>query len=155
MRAKTVLLGQVAQVAKDLPLRREAAAPAPRPERERVQVRRHVAGGTGIGVVPPGSPWLFALVDDEEVLDARPPQRDTHADPAEPGTDHDHAVWRTSGHEPSSRGTRPRRMWPGDPGAHRGPGTGRITPVAVKLRVRRALDSYRVMSCLGAAIDIS
>src|SRR5215472_16954581 len=102
MRAETVPLGQVTQVGQDLPLRREPAAPAPRPERERVQMRGHVTGGTGIGVVPPGSPGPVALVDDEEVLDARAPQRDTHADPAEPGADYDHAVRRISGHGPSS-----------------------------------------------------
>ena len=126
MRAETVLLGQVTQVGQDLPLRGEAAAPAPRPERKRVQVRGHVTGGTGIGVVPPGSPGPVALVDDEEVFDARPPQGDAHADPAEPGTDDDHAVRRIPGHRPSSRVARPRRALPGYQ-ARRGPGTGRIT----------------------------
>ena len=126
MRAEAVLLGQLAQVGKDLPLRGKAATPAPRPERERVQVRGHVAGGTGVGVVPPGPPGPVALVDDEEVLDARPPERDAHADPAEPGTDDDHAVRRIPGHRPSSRAARPRRVLPGYQ-ASREPGTGRIT----------------------------
>ena len=64
-------------------------------------------------------PGPVPLVDDEEVIDARPPERDGHADPAEPGADHDHAV-RMLGHGPSSRVARPGHVRPGDR-AHRGP----------------------------------
>ena len=175
MRAEPVLLGQFTQVGQDLPLRREAATPAPRPERKRVQMRGHVTGGTGIGVVPPGPPGPVALVDDEEVLDARPPQRDAHTDTTEPGTDDDHAVRRISRHRPS-RGTRPRRRrpgytgpsrtrhgqdnWPGTvtgrPPARRAAGSGAPAtppaPASNAIMQSQELDSYRVMSCLALAM---
>ena len=113
--AQPVLGGQRLEVAQDLLLRRKAPAPAPRPGRERVQPGRHVAGGPGVGVVPPGPAQAVALVDDEEVPDARLFEGHGHAEPAEPGADHDHAVRRILGHGPSSRSARPRaRMLPGD-----------------------------------------
>ncbi len=67
VRAEPALGGQRVQVAQDLLLRREAAAPPPRPERERVEVRRHVAGEPGVGVVAPGPAEFGCPVDDEEV----------------------------------------------------------------------------------------
>ena len=97
VRAQAVLGDQRAQVGQDLLARREAPGPAPGPERERVKQRRHVAGQAGIAVVAPGPAQVIGPVQDDEVLQARPFERDRHADPAEPGTDDGHLVR----HEPS------------------------------------------------------
>ncbi len=102
MRAESLLLRQRAQVSKGLFLSGETAAPAPRRGRERVQIGRYTAGGPGVGVVPPGSAEVVAAVDQHEVLNAGPLESCGHADPAEPGTDHHHAIRRMPGHRPSS-----------------------------------------------------
>ena len=122
--------GHRAQVIQDLLPRREAAAPPARPERERVQVRRHVTGQAGVGVVPPGPPEVVAAVDDEEVVDARLPQRRGHADPAEPGADHENLVRRLLGHGPSLARCAARPGSRPGAGIGREPGTGRITELA-------------------------
>jgi len=96
--AEPALLGHFVQVGEDLLPGREAAAPAARPERERVQVRRDVAGQARVGVVTPGPPEIAGPVEDEEVIDACLPERRGHADPPEPGADHHHAVGRMLGH---------------------------------------------------------
>src|ERR1700730_15401860 len=99
--ADPAVRGQSAQVGQDLLPRREATAPAGRPERERVQVRRHVAGEARVGIVAPGPPEVVASVDDEEVLDAGLLERRGHADSPEPGAGHDYPVRRLLGHGPS------------------------------------------------------
>src|SRR5215472_2695838 len=109
MRAEPTLAGQRVQVGQDLLPRRKAAAPPARPERERVQVRRHVTGEAGVGVVPPGPAEVAGPVDHEEVLDARLLERQGHADPAETSADNDHAVRRLPGHGPSFVLGRPAR----------------------------------------------
>ena len=97
VRAQAVLGDQRVQVGQDLIARREAPGPAPGPERERVELRRYVAGQPGIAVVAPGPAQVIGPVQDHEVLEARPLERDRHADPAEAGADDDHLVR----HEPS------------------------------------------------------
>jgi hypothetical protein len=92
VRAEPVLGHQTVQVTQDLFARGEAPAPAPRPERERVQLRRHVTGQPRIAVVTPDPADVIGPVQHHEVVDARPPQRDRHADPAEPRADHYHPV---------------------------------------------------------------
>jgi hypothetical protein len=98
VRAQAVLVGQRVQVGQDLGLGREAAAPPAGLERERVQAGRHVAGGAGIGVIPPDAAQVLGLVHDQEVVDARPLERHGHAQAAEPGAHHDHAICRLLGH---------------------------------------------------------
>ena len=45
-------------------------------------MRRHVAGGARIAVVPPGSTDTRGLFEDDEIQVARREQFDAHADPA-------------------------------------------------------------------------
>jgi hypothetical protein len=71
VRAEAVLGDQRVQVRQDLVARRVPPAPAPGPERERVQVRRYVAGQAGVGVVAPGSAEVIGPVQHDEVADAR------------------------------------------------------------------------------------
>jgi hypothetical protein len=80
--------GDVAQVLMDLGLRGEAPRPVGlRRERQRVQVGRHVAGGTGIGVLPPDPADVVTLLEQHEVLDARLLEPHGGGEPAEAGTD--------------------------------------------------------------------
>jgi len=109
VRAELALIHQRAQVGQDLLPRREAAAPAPRPERERVQGRRHITAQARVGVVPPDPPEVITPVKDDEVLDARLLERRSHADPPEPGTDHDRPVRRILWHGPSLAARQPTR----------------------------------------------
>src|SRR5262249_2099801 len=96
--ANPPLRGQLLQEAWGLRVPWKPAAGASWRERERVKVRRHVAGRTGVGVVAPGSAGLVARVDDQEVVDARPLQGKRHADTAESGADDDDPVRQTLGH---------------------------------------------------------
>ncbi len=50
-----------------------------------------VAGGARVGVVPPGAAEAAGPLEDDEVLDARPPQRDGGADAGEAAADDGHA----------------------------------------------------------------
>src|SRR5581483_602158 len=76
--------GHPLQVGLDLRLGRERAAPAGvRGEGERVEVGRDVAGGAGIGVVPPRAADLAGPLQDDEVLDTGLLQADGHAEPGE------------------------------------------------------------------------
>ena len=134
MGPEPALVGQRVQVRQDLLPRREAAAPAAWPERERVEVRRHVAGQAGVGVVPPGPAEVGCPVEHEEVPDARLLERQRHTEPREPGADHDHPVPRMLRHRlslalraarpPSLAHQAPRHQAPG----RRGPVMGRIAP---------------------------
>src|SRR5215469_4544577 len=58
-----------------------------RRERERVQVRRDVAGASGVGVVPPGAADRGRPLQDDEVGHARLAQPDARAEPAEASAD--------------------------------------------------------------------
>jgi hypothetical protein len=125
--AEPALRDQRVQVGQDLFPGREPPAPARGPERERVQVRRDVAGKAWICVIPPDPPEFVSLVDDEEVLDARLLKGRGHADPPEPGADDDHAVGRMLGHGLSLACARPGlRTCPGAGSGHE-PGIGSIT----------------------------
>ena len=85
--AQPVLLGDAPEVIQDLRLWREQFAPGRLGlERERVQVRRDVAGAARIGVVPPGAAYVVGLLQDQEV-DALALQRDAHAKTGEAGAD--------------------------------------------------------------------
>jgi hypothetical protein len=92
VRAEAVLGRQRVQVRQDLLARREAPAPAPGPKRERVQVRRYVAGQARIAVIAPRSAEVIGAVQHDEIVDARLLERDRHADPAESRADDDHPV---------------------------------------------------------------
>src|SRR5690348_223575 len=88
MAAQAIAVGDLFQVAPDLWLPGEAVCPAGvRRERERVQVRRDVAGAPGIGVVPPGASDRGRPLQDDEVGHARLLQPDARAEPAEASTD--------------------------------------------------------------------
>src|SRR4029078_2047850 len=88
MAAQAVAVGDLFQVVPDLWLPGEAVRPAGiRRERERVQVRGDVAGAPGIGVVPPGAPHRGAPPQEDEVGDARLPEPDARAEPAEASAD--------------------------------------------------------------------
>jgi len=83
-----VLAGAVAQVVQDLGLRSEHARPVGVGlEGERVQVRGHVTGRTGVGVVAPYTANVPALLDDQEVRKTRLAQGDGHAHAGKAGSD--------------------------------------------------------------------
>ena len=89
--ADLVLVRAVAQVVVDLALLGEQ----PRPvrvllERERVHQRGHVAGASGVGVVPPGSAEVAVLLQHDEVIDTGLLELDRHAETGEAGSDDDH-----------------------------------------------------------------
>ena len=95
--AQPVLVGDALEVVLDLRLERPHVRPVGlRLERERVHVRRDVAGAAGIGVVAPGAADVVGLLQDQEV-DALPLQRDAHAESGEPGADDQragvHRLW--------------------------------------------------------------
>ena len=72
----------VAEVVEDLRLLGELAGPVGAPlEGVRVEVRRHVAAGAGVGVVAPHPADLGGLLEHRERLDALLLQADGHADP--------------------------------------------------------------------------
>src|SRR5699024_12121021 len=82
------LQGHLADVGLDLRL----AGERPRPlavgrEGERVQLRGHVAGRSGIGVVAPGAADLAAALDDEEVFLAGLVEPDRRTQAGEAGAD--------------------------------------------------------------------
>ena len=92
----------VLEVGEDLGLLGELPGPVDvGRERERVEVRRHVAGGAGIRVVPPGAADAVGLLVDRERLDAGPLQLDAHADAAEAGADDRDARRRRARRDPS------------------------------------------------------
>jgi hypothetical protein len=92
----------VAQVLVDLRLRGEPPRPVGlRRERQRVQVGGHVAGGAGIGVLPPHSPDVAALLEEHDVLDAGLEQAHDRGEPPEAGADD-----RDAGHRGALRSTR-------------------------------------------------
>src|SRR5215813_5569576 len=102
-------VGDALQVVPDLWLPGEAVRPVRvRRERERVQVRRDVAGTPGVGVVPPRAAQTGRPLEDDEVGHARLPQPDPGAEPAETGADH--------GGPHMVRGGRRRRRRGGVPG---------------------------------------
>src|SRR6201991_1783091 len=71
MVAELIVGGDLLEVGQDLRLVGERLAP-PRVQRVRVgvEVRRHIASGTGIGVVAPGAAEAIATVEDREVVTA-------------------------------------------------------------------------------------
>src|SRR5207248_6022740 len=82
-----ILAGAVLEVALDLALLAVLARPVvARLEGVGVEVGGDVAGGAGIGVVPPDAPDLVGLLEDR-VRDPGPPELDTPAYPAEAGAD--------------------------------------------------------------------
>jgi hypothetical protein len=83
-----VAAGDVFEVLLDLGLGREAPRPARvGRERELVQVRGHVAGGAGIGVVVPRAADALAAVEDGHVVVAGAAQHDGGGDAAEARAD--------------------------------------------------------------------
>ena len=82
-------VGDLLHVVEDLLLRRVAARPVvSRRERERVQMRRHIAGRAGVCVRAPDTADRLAALEDLEVLDPFLPEADPHADAAEARTYH-------------------------------------------------------------------
>ena len=78
----------VLEVGLDLRLRRVAARPARVGlERELVEVRRHVAGRAGIGVVVPDAADALALLEHGDVVVAGAPQHHDRADAGEAAAD--------------------------------------------------------------------
>jgi len=78
--------GRLLQVGLDVRLRRERARPVGvGREREGVELARHVARGTRVGVVAPGAADVGAPLDDEEVGLSGRLQLDGHAESGEPG----------------------------------------------------------------------
>ena len=129
-------VGDLLQVGQDLGLLRVPPGPVRvRRERQRVQVRRHVAGATGVGVLAPDAADLVTLLEQGDQV-ATAQQLGGQADPAETGADHQHtgSLTRTG---PLSlhrldplRWARPRqagRVWRGWR-ARRGWSTGRRPP---------------------------
>ena len=81
-------IGNALQVGADLRLPGERARPLRvRREGERVQVRLHVAGAAGVGVVAPGTAEGVTLLQDEEPLPARLAQLHRGAESGEPAPD--------------------------------------------------------------------
>ena len=79
----------LAHVGLDLRARRVLVAPLRiGSEGEAVEVRGHVAGNAGIGVVPPGPAWLPGLFEDHHVAHAALAQPDGRSDTAGTGADH-------------------------------------------------------------------
>src|SRR5690606_25490852 len=60
-------------------------------ERERVEMRRHVAGAPRIAVVPPGAAHAVAALDHDDVVEASVGEADRHAQAARPGAEDDDA----------------------------------------------------------------
>src|SRR5215831_2397459 len=88
MGVQAVAIGDLFQVVPDLWLPGEAMRPVGvRRERERVQVRRDVAGAPGVGVVPPSAADRGRRLQDDEVGHARLAQPDARAEPAEASAD--------------------------------------------------------------------
>src|SRR5690606_24672865 len=82
-----VLVGDRGDVALDLGLGGERARPTGvEGERVRVEVRRYVARGAGVGVVAPGAADLGGSFQDEKVL-SRSGQLDGCAESGEPAAD--------------------------------------------------------------------
>ena len=80
------------QVGPDLRLRGEATGPAGiRREREAVQVRGHVTGRAGVGVVPPGAAQRVVPLQHHQVVQTGPLEPGRRPDPAEAGPDDGHA----------------------------------------------------------------
>ncbi len=73
-------------------------------ERERVQQRRDVASGTGIGVVPPGSADAVGTFEDHDVVDAGLGELDRRAESGETGTDNERVVGVRRHVRPPARG---------------------------------------------------
>ena len=109
---------------------------------------RDVAAQAGIGVVPPGPAEIIGPVHDEEVVQAGLLQCGGHADPAEPGPDHHHAMRRLCWHGrrinagrsrvTASREGRSLRPGAGWPCPHRVSGWHLPAPVDPKAYDRRA-----------------
>src|SRR5207244_9593870 len=88
MVTEPVLVRAVLEVLQDLFAARVPARPVVlRLERERVEVRGDVAGEAGVGVVAPHAPDPARPLKDRERVDARLPERYSHADAAHAGAD--------------------------------------------------------------------
>ena len=88
LRAHAVLVGDAPQVVADLGLARVGLAPLRvGRERERVEVRRHVAGAARVGVVVPGAADVVAPLEHGEVLDPLLLEADRHAEAGEAAAD--------------------------------------------------------------------
>jgi hypothetical protein len=102
-----------------LDLRLWGVDPAPagvRGERERVQVRRDVAGRARVRVVAPRPADAIAPVEDDEVADPGLPEPDRHADTGETAADDRHrdvVTHRPDATHPARRGRSPARGRPG------------------------------------------
>src|SRR5580704_10926753 len=133
--------GQMGQVGADLGLPGEAVRPARvGRERERVQVRRNVAGAAGVSVVPPGAADRGGALQDDEIGPARLAQPDARAQAADAGPDDrdPHVFRQRAGHllpfGPASRSP-VRRVSSGRPLGTWASGSGRMpascsTPVS-------------------------
>ena len=94
--ARTVLL-----VGEDFLLRCEAAAPGVMAlEGKRIQMRGHIAGGAGVGVVTPAATHVVAFFNHQNILFALGFQANGHAESAEAGTDNHHVVGHLHGKHP-------------------------------------------------------
>ena len=88
--AQALTVGDVVEVAADLIAAREDARPVGVGVRgEAVEVARHVAGDTRVGVVAPGAPHRVGPLEDDEVVVAGAPKGHRHAETGEPGADDD------------------------------------------------------------------
>jgi hypothetical protein len=103
-----VLSGESLQVAQDVGLRGEPARPLRAGlARERVEVRRHVAGRARVGVGPPDAADAVGAVEDRELArlgPAGPAQGHAQPDPAEPGADDGHPRGAAATAVPPDRG---------------------------------------------------
>src|ERR1700682_938218 len=80
--------GAVPQIVPDLLLHGERPAPVRvGGEGEGVEMRRHVALATGVGIVAPRAPQVGRAFQDHEIAHPRLFQADRHPEPGEPGTD--------------------------------------------------------------------
>ena len=92
MAQQIVALGAVLLIRQNFGLAREAVRPGVAGfEREGVQVRRHITGRAGIGVVAPDAAQGALFLEDREVFKARQLEVMGHAQPPETGADDGHS----------------------------------------------------------------
>lgn len=88
VRPDPVLVGAVLHVGEDLGLLRERPAPVELGlERIGVEVRHHIAAGTWIRVVTPGTADTVGLLENREALDPGALELDGHAEAAQPSAE--------------------------------------------------------------------
>src|SRR5271170_921504 len=88
MRLEAKALDTVFKIGVNLRLRAIGLRPVGlRREGKGIEVRGHVAGAAGIGIVPPGAADALRLLQDDEILIARALQPDPGTDAARSGAD--------------------------------------------------------------------